>query len=116
MVQVGGNSLPLLVTDKTIEMVLYVDHTVVEAFFMGGRLAVTTRVPQNLLLPGGNNTAQGVEIFAVGEDVTVLNATLWRLEDIWDPETHGRPHHKTLKTTDELGARSGRCWTCTSSG
>eukprot|EP01047_Picozoa_sp_COSAG01_P032617 COSAG01_NODE_2366_length_7816_cov_3.797460_7_plen_64_part_00 len=24
--------------------------------------------------------------------VQVLNATMWRVADIWDPVTHGRPH------------------------
>ena len=65
-VSVGQASalLPLLTTDSTIEMVLYVDHTVVECYFAGGRVALTEHVPAHLLLPFGNNTKQGVEVFA----------------------------------------------------
>eukprot|EP01044_Picomonas_judraskeda_P000440 COSAG03_NODE_19_length_21645_cov_17.937532_17_plen_489_part_00 len=91
-IQASGNALPFLGTDKTIELVLFVDHTVVEAYYMGGRLVLTSHVPQNLLLPSSTHTTQGVEIFAMGADVTVLNATMWRMGDIWDPLTHNRPH------------------------
>ena len=100
-IRASGNALPLLATDKTIELVLYVDHTVVEAYYQGGRLALTSYVPQNLLLPSSAHTAQGVEIFAMGADVTVLNATMWRMDDIWDPITHNRPHQKPLVKTDD---------------
>jgi sucrose-6-phosphate hydrolase SacC (GH32 family) len=100
-VQASANALPLLQTDKTIEVVLYVDHTVVEAYYMGGRLAITSHIPQNLLFPGGANEKQSVEIFATGAEVTVLNATMWRMEDIWDPITHNRPHRKPAFKTDD---------------
>ena len=87
--------LPLLTTDTEIELVVYVDHTVVEVYFAGGRYPVTSHVPLSLLRVGhGNNTRQGVEIFASGQGATVLNATVWRLGDIWDPATHGRPLRK----------------------
>ena len=79
-------------------MVLYVDHTVVEAYFMDGRYALTKHVSPKLLLPSGNNTVQGVEIFAMsGVSVTVLNATVWQMSDIWsDVPSHGRPWKKEL--------------------
>ena len=88
--------MPLLATDKSIDMVLYVDHTVVEVYFMGGRYALTDHVPPTLLLPGGyNNTVQGVDIFASAPGVTVLNATVWKMADIWeDVPSHGRPWSK----------------------
>ena len=98
-VNVGQASaqLPLLATDKEIEMVLYVDHTVVECYFSGGRVALTEHVPVHLLLPYGNNTKQGIEIFASGPGATVQNATVWRMGEIWDDvATHGRPNHKPL--------------------
>jgi hypothetical protein len=88
----GGLVLPFLPTDKEIEMVLYVDQTVVEAYFMGGRLALTQHVPINLLRPLANAAEQTVEVFGAG--VTLLNATVWKVGDIWDPVTHGRPHRK----------------------
>jgi hypothetical protein len=80
--------------EKEIEMVLYVDQTVVEAYFQGGRMAFTDHVPTSLLLPHGGNKVQGVEIFATDAGVTVLNATVWRMGDIWDAPTHGRTNHK----------------------
>ncbi len=88
--------LPLLRTDEEIDIVVYVDHTVVEVFFAGGRYPLTAHVPTDLLLPHGGNTWQGVEIFASGAGVTVLNATVWRMADTWDDvRTHGRPNHRT---------------------
>ena len=93
-VQAGGQTLPLLATDEAIELALFVDHTVVEAFFMRGRLAMTSHFPQGLLQPG-NNSQQSVEIFATGgPGARVLNASMWAVSDIWDPATHGRPHQK----------------------
>ena len=94
-VDVNGGKLPLLKTEKEIELILYVDQTVVEAYYQGGRVAFTDHVPTNLLLPKGNNKVQGVEIFASGPGVTVLNATVWKMGDIWtDIATHGRPSRK----------------------
>eukprot|EP01048_Picozoa_sp_COSAG05_P015427 COSAG05_NODE_1862_length_3942_cov_5.107468_3_plen_459_part_00 len=103
----GGIFVPMLKSDQTIELVIYVDHTVVETYVQGGRLALTQHLPVNLLQPGpaGNITAQqSVEVFARSsgggggggaEGVTMLNATMWRMDDIWsDPVTHGRPRHK----------------------
>ena len=93
-VQAGGQTLPLLATDEAIELVLFVDHTVVEAFFQRGRLAMTSHFPQGLLQPG-NNSQQSVGIFATGgPGARVLNASMWAVSDIWDPATHGRPHQK----------------------
>ena len=93
-VQAGGQTLPLLATDEAIELALFVDHTVVEAFFMRGRLAMTSHFAQGLLQPG-NNSQQSVEIFATGgPGARVLNASMWAVSDIWDPATHGRPHQK----------------------
>ena len=91
----GGAKLPLLASDQEIELLLFVDHTVVEAFFQRGRVAYTGHVPTNLLLPHGGNAVQGVEVFASGEGATVLNATIWRIADAWDDiATHGRPLYK----------------------
>ena len=91
----GKAKLPLLATEREIELLLYVDHTVVEGFFQQGRIALTAHVPQQLLLPHGGNSLQGVEIFSNNASVTVLNATVWRMADIWDNvDTHGRPLYK----------------------
>ena len=89
------HQIPMLSTDKTVDIVLYVDHTVVEAYFMGGRYALTQHVPADLLLPLANNTLQGAAIVATGAGAVVLNATIWRMNSIWDDvPTHGRPWRK----------------------
>ena len=91
----GKAKLPLLATEQEIELLLYIDHTVVEAFFQHGRIALTTHVPSELLLPHGGNSVQGVEIFSTKASVTVLQATVWKIADIWDNvNTHGRPLYK----------------------
>ena len=92
-------TLPLLATDKTLEITIFVDQNVVEAFFMGGRIALTQHVPPGLLRPknaaGGGNEEQSVELYSLGGgEVTLSNATMWAVADIWDPATHGRPHAK----------------------
>jgi hypothetical protein len=72
---------------------------------MNGRYANSHAVqPTNFLhltegnRPGsvaGNNTWQGVEIFASDNGVTVLNASVWRMGDAYtDVATHDRPHRK----------------------
>merc|ERR1712151_161976 len=75
-------------------LLVYVDHTVCEAFFAGGRFAMVTQVPAGGLLPGimGNNTEQGVELFAsVPGVVTVQTATVWQMDNIWNNvQTHDR--------------------------
>ena len=97
--------LPLLATDMTLEMTLYVDQTVAEVFFMGGRLALTQHVPASLLRPrsaaGPGNAHQSAELYSLGgAEVTVANATMYRMGEIWDVATHGRPHAKPSKTDD----------------
>ena len=86
--------MPLLPgVDTTMELVIYVDHTVVQAFFQGGRVAIVDHLPPNLFLAVGNNTVQGVEIFASDTGVTVLNATVWAMDNAFpDVRTHGRPN------------------------
>eukprot|EP00930_Biecheleria_cincta_P043724 TRINITY_DN30002_c0_g1_i1.p1 TRINITY_DN30002_c0_g1~~TRINITY_DN30002_c0_g1_i1.p1 ORF type:complete len:610 (+),score=56.67 TRINITY_DN30002_c0_g1_i1:174-2003(+) len=95
--------LPLLHSDKQIEMTLYVDHTVVEVYFAGGRVAMTASIPKEfLLLPRGKKTQQVVEIFASKPGVIAVSATVWRMDNIWDPETHGRPHIKPNVVNPEI--------------
>jgi len=81
--------LPLLATDATIDVLLYVDHTVVEAFFQGGRVAVATQLPLEALLPTGGNGRQGVALLAA--PAATATVAVWRLASIWDDvATHGR--------------------------
>ena len=90
--QVG--TMPVLKSDDEIEIRVYVDQTVCEAFFARGRVAVTTQVPLGGLLPGylGNNTEQGVELFASRPGVvTFKDAAVWKMGQIWrDVRTHDR--------------------------
>jgi hypothetical protein len=101
-----ATQLPLLSgVDSSVEMVLYVDQTVVEVFFMGGRVAITDFIPTAFFLPTSNNTVQGVELFASGPGVTVLNATVWAMSDTWtNVATHGR--HQSRPTAAEAHASS----------
>lgn len=91
---VRGGLMPLLRGETTLDMVVYVDHTGAEAFFAGGRFAYADDAQQSYMV-AGNNTLQGIEVFASGPGVTVLNATVWRMADTWpDVSTHGRPNRK----------------------
>ena len=103
----GSSMMAMLSTDNQIDLVLYVDHVRVEAYYMNGRYANTQAVqPASFLVSTrgdgsgrvvGNNTWQGVEIFANDTGVTVLNATVWRMGDAYaDVATHDRPNHNPL--------------------
>lgn len=95
--------MPLLRTEKHINMTLYVDQTFVECFFNNGRYSLAVPVPVSLMAPGGGNTLQGVEIFASGQGVNVLSATVWQMSDTWpDIKTHGRPNHKANQETETV--------------
>jgi len=99
-IPVGGGmgTLPLLRTDAQLDITVFVDHNIVEVFFMGGRYAMSLHVADSLLLPRngtmGGNVLQGVELIASGEGVVVTQASVWRMGDAWeDVATHGRPNH-----------------------
>jgi len=78
-VQVGSGGitdmLSLLPTDKTINLSLYVDQTFTEAFWMGGRVAMTIVTKSS----GGNDD---VTISANQPGITV-SATAWKVGSIW---------------------------------
>eukprot|EP00040_Diaphanoeca_grandis_P013401 m.67746 g.67746 ORF g.67746 m.67746 type:complete len:651 (-) comp23864_c0_seq1:41-1993(-) len=88
--------LPLLTTEKQIDITIYVDQTVVEVFYAGGRYNIVDHVQPSLFFGNvSNNTLQGVEIIAIGEGVTVLNATVWSMKDAYNNvNTHDRPNRK----------------------
>eukprot|EP00035_Acanthoeca_spectabilis_P039215 m.60121 g.60121 ORF g.60121 m.60121 type:complete len:256 (+) comp9493_c0_seq4:1828-2595(+) len=92
--------LPLLASDRSLNVTVFVDQTVVEAFAMGGRVAMTQHVPPSLLMPvfgmhnGGGNTHQTAAVFATTGRVTIQGLWMWRMGDIWDVVTHGRPRGK----------------------
>jgi len=78
-VQVGGggatDTLSLLPEDKTIDMALYVDNTMTEAFWMGGRVAMTT-------VTKSSQGSDDVTVVASQPGITV-SATAWQVGSIW---------------------------------
>jgi len=78
-VQVGGggtsDTLSLLPSDNTIDMALYVDNTMTEAFWMGGRVAMTVVTKSS----GGDDD---ITVGTSQAGVTV-SATAWNVGSIW---------------------------------
>jgi len=78
-VQVGSggttDTLSLLPSDKTIDLKLYVDNTFTEAFWMGGRVAMTIVTKSS----GGKDD---VSIGASASGV-IFSATAWEVGSIW---------------------------------
>jgi hypothetical protein len=74
----GGttDTLKLLPTDTTLDLILYIDNTFTEAFWMGGRVAMTVVTPTS----GGMDD---VTVMADAPDVAVASATAWAVEPIW---------------------------------
>merc|ERR1712232_1073602 len=64
-------------SDKTIDIALWVDGFVVEAFFMGGRAAWTVPLPCLALSSG-----KGFEVFTSVGEAILLNATAWTMNSI----------------------------------
>jgi len=73
---VGGASdkLKLSKSDRTIDMRLFVDNTFTEAYWMGGRVAMTTTTPVT--------TAADMRVSADKDGVTA-SATAWKVGSIW---------------------------------
>ena len=90
-VTVGSGSttdtLSLLPSDSTLELTLFIDNTFTEAFWMGGRVAMTIVTPAS----GGK---EDVTVRASEPGVTA-NATAWEVGSIWvTPEEVKRtPRH-----------------------
>ena len=67
-------ALALLPTDTEIEVRAFTDHTILEVFFMGGRVAVTAP-----LAP-----AEGVAFGAFSErEAVAVEAEVWSVGEIW---------------------------------
>ena len=67
--------LQLLPADKTIELTLYVDNTFTEAFWQGGRVAMTTVTPSS----GGHDDAT----VGASQPGVSASATAWSVDSIW---------------------------------
>ena len=79
----GSDELRLLPTDGSIELRLFADAAAVEAYFGGGRVALSSG---NIGLPQTFASAKLVVDAAPGSDgatVTLLNATAWPLASIY---------------------------------
>jgi len=78
-VQVGSggshDTLRLLPEDKTIDLTLYVDNTFTEAFWMGGRVAMTIVTKSS----GGIDDV----LVRASEAGVVVSATAWEVGSIW---------------------------------
>jgi len=78
-VQVGSggtvDTLTILPEDKTIDLTLYVDNTFTEAFYMGGRVAMT-------IVTKSSGGTDDVSVGANQAGVTV-SATAWPVAAIW---------------------------------
>merc|ERR1711871_976214 len=73
----GGVSdkLKLSPSDTTIDMRLFVDNTFTEAYWMGGRVAMTTTTKAT--------KAAGMSVSADKAGITLAHATAWKVGSIW---------------------------------
>merc|ERR1712046_538331 len=71
--KIGGanDTLKMLSTDETIDMRLFVDNTITEVYWMGGRVAMTSAVSAT--------QAAGMSLSASGKGVTLASAQAWRV-------------------------------------
>lgn len=68
--------LPLKVSDKTVQLRCFVDHSVIEAYGSGGRAAVSARsYPLD--------DALDVGVFAAGADARLLSLEAFEMDSIW---------------------------------
>jgi hypothetical protein len=84
--------------DKSVTIRVFVDHTLAEAFWQGGRVAMT--VPLSPTTEG----SVAVAVAAVGE-VTLKEAAVWKVQSIWvSPQEvlQRRSKAEILKTDDEF--------------
>ena len=107
-VRVGGggttDTLRLLPGDTTIDLALYVDNTFTEAFWMGGRVAMTVVTKTS----GGSDD---VTIRASQPGTTVVSAVAWEVGSIWvtpeqvkqAPRRDAVPHPELLARTHAEG-------------
>ena len=76
--QVG--ELQLKDTDTSLDIAVWTDAIVMEAFFMGGRGYWTVPVSCEAV---ANNTRQGVSVFTTGS-ADLIDASVWALNSIWE--------------------------------
>jgi len=90
----GGASWPLklLPSDKTLDLVIYVDNTFSEVYWMDGRSATTVTTGPS------KDGFNGVRLTASADNVaTVSSATAWSVKSIWvSPEEVLKQHGDSL--------------------
>jgi hypothetical protein len=74
-----ARSTAVTLPGELLELRVFVDRGVVEAFAMGGRATGTVQVRPNA-------SAVGVSLFAVGGDVALRNVSVWNVETMWEEE------------------------------
>ena len=67
--------MSLLPGDKTIDLALYVDNTFTEAYWMGGRVAMTVDTETS----GGHDDVT----ISASRSGTTVSATVWQVGSIW---------------------------------
>lgn len=77
----SGRTFALMPADEgTVQLHIYLDHSVMEVFGNEGYVAMTNRI-----FP--DPTQDGVEIYTVGGTVTLKSLDIWELESTWNPAT-----------------------------
>ena len=69
------DTLQLLPTDKELTIRIFIDRTIVEVYFMDGRVAMTLGAPATA-------TTGSVSVGATGTS-TVASAAVWTMGGIW---------------------------------
>lgn len=73
----------LLPSDDVLELHAFVDNTVVESFWMDGRVALTSAVPY----AGDNGGGMAVQAVTSGEAVVLESVQVWALDSCWINES-----------------------------
>jgi hypothetical protein len=71
-----SGQVSLLTEEEVLDLRIFVDRGIVEAFAMGGRGVATVSVRPNA-------TSTGVSVIS-GSNITLLNLTIWALGTIWE--------------------------------
>lgn len=84
-----GASFPLKLNDTSVELHIFLDHSMLEVYVQGGRLAITTRLYVN------DSEANHASIWTDGNQgvVSGVQATIWSLGSIW---TNSSKHPRVL--------------------
>ena len=75
------STLRMSPSDTTLSVRVYVDNTVAECFFQGGRTTLSVATTPDTGVATGETAAVGVS--ASGGDVRLAGAEVWAVEPIW---------------------------------